>query len=220
VQYFSKGVFMDKKIELNIYQLDAITETVSIGAGNAATALNKMVGHKIMIEIPKVTIHNVEEISNIFKDPDKVAVSIIQNIEGDIKGLAMLLFPYNSALSLVRILSNSSSDSIDMSSEITVSLLKEVGNILSGSYLTAISDFLGIKTISSIPMLVIDQVAAIITATYISFWQGEMPFICIQTLFLMDDKAKAIYGYFLFFPTEQGLNTMLDRLDKILKSNK
>lgn len=211
---------MDKKIELNNYQLDAIRETVSIGAGNAATALHKLVEKKIMIEIPKVTVHNVEEISNIFQDPEKVAVSIIQNIDGDIEGLSMLLFPYNSAISFVRIISNQSEGPVDMSSEITISLLKEVGNILSGSYLTAISHFLGIKCMSSIPMLVIDQVAAIITTTYISFWQGELPFICIQTLFLMDDTSSAIYGYFLFFPTEKGLKVMLDRLDKLSQSTK
>jgi len=73
---------------------------------------------------------------------------------------------------------------------------------------------------SSIPMLVIDQVAAVITTTYISFWQGELPFICIQTLFLMDDKAQGIHGYFLFFPTEKGLKVMLDRLDKLSQSTK
>ena len=211
---------MEKKIELSHYQLDALTETVSIGAGNAATALSKLVGRKIMIEIPTITVHNVEEISNIFKDPNKVTVSIIQNLQGDIDGLSMLLFPYDSALCLANMLQHKHEETIDLSSEITISLLKEVANILSGSYLTAISDFLSIKTIPSIPMLVIDQVASVITATYISFWQGEMPFICIQTLFLMDDKSQAIYGYFLFFPSEKGIKVILDRLDNLIKSGK
>ena len=211
---------MNRQIELNPYQLDAIRETVSIGAGNAATALYKLLEKKIMIEAPKVTIHNIEEIGSIFNDPEKVSVSVIQNIDGDIEGLFMLLLPYNSALSLIKIMSAQGGDSIDISSEITVSMLKEIGNILSGSYLTSISHFLGIKSISSIPILVIDKVAAIINATYISFWKEGLPFICIQTLFLMDDKAKAISGYFLFFPKENALKVMLDRLDNINKATK
>jgi len=211
---------MYKPIELSPFQWDAIRETVSIGAGSAATALYKLVGKKIMIEIPQITFHNVEEISNILKDPEKVSVSVIQNIEGDIKGLSMLLFSYNSALSLIKIISSQSSNSIDMSSEITISLLKEIGNILSGSYLTAISNFLGIKSMSSIPMLIIDQIAAIITTTYISFWREEMPFICIKTKFQLSDKLKAIFGYFLFFPKKNSLKVMLKKLDEISKSIK
>ena len=211
---------MYKPIELSPFQWDAIRETVSIGAGSAATALYKLVGKKIMIEIPQITFHNVEEISNILKDPEKVSVSVIQNIEGDIEGLSMLLFSYNSALSLIKIISSQSSNSIDMSSEITISLLKEIGNILSGSYLTAISNFLGIKSMSSIPMLIIDQIAAIITTTYISFWREEMPFICIKTKFQLSDKLKAIFGYFLFFPKKNSLKVMLKKLDEISKSIK
>ena len=66
---------MEKKIELSHYQLDALTETVSIGAGNAATALSKLVGRKIMIEIPTITVHNVEEavVTEILEAPQSKA---------------------------------------------------------------------------------------------------------------------------------------------------
>jgi chemotaxis protein CheC len=37
-------------------QLDALREVANIGAGNAATALSKMIGTMVMISVPRITV--------------------------------------------------------------------------------------------------------------------------------------------------------------------
>ena len=47
--------------------------------------------------------------------------------------------------------------------------LKEVGNILSSAYLNALSDFMGMMLVPSVPSLVIDLCGAVLTSTYLNF---------------------------------------------------
>ncbi|MCX7730581.1 MAG: chemotaxis protein CheC, partial [Candidatus Caldatribacterium sp.] len=51
--------------DLNEMQLDALKEIGNIGAGNAATALSKMVGKRVNMEVPLVRVIPLKEVPEL-----------------------------------------------------------------------------------------------------------------------------------------------------------
>jgi chemotaxis protein CheC len=69
---------------LNSMQLDVLKELGNIGAGNAVTALSKMLDKKINMEVPQVRILELAEVSEIFGGAEVPVTGIYLRMEGDI----------------------------------------------------------------------------------------------------------------------------------------
>ena len=93
-------------------------------------------------------------------------------------------------------------------SEMEMSALNEIGNIVSGSYLSALSGLTGMKMVSSVPALSIDMLGALLSVPAIEFGKYGDKLLMIQSEFGEDDFVT---GYFLLIPE-------LESYDKILTS--
>ena len=70
------------KIDLNQLddiQYDVLKEIGNIGAGNATTALSKMLNQKMDMSVPKVELVPFNEISDIMGDEDQTVVGKLRN---------------------------------------------------------------------------------------------------------------------------------------------
>ena len=92
--------------------------------------------------------------------------------------------------------------------EMELSALKELGNIMTGSYLNALSDLTRLKIFPSVPEIKIDMAGAILSAPAIEFATLGDKILMIQTNFT--DELD-IDGYFILVPD-------LDSYDKIMKA--
>ena len=90
--------------QLNDIQYDVLKEIGNIGAGNATTALSKMLNQKMDMSVPKVELVPFNEISDIMGDEDQTVVGIMLGFEGDVYGMMMFLFDTKSAHHLVNTL--------------------------------------------------------------------------------------------------------------------
>jgi len=195
--------------------LDAIREVASIGAGHAATALYNLAKRKIMIEVPQVGFYTVEHIVEAIGNPEEVETAVIFILNGGIDGAAMFMLPYRSALRMVNLLAKKE-ESPNFDAEINISLLKEVGNIVVSSCLTGLGDFLRLKVLPSIPMLVVDQAAAILTSTYISFLKEDDTFLLIKTKFEMQGESSPFFAYLILIPQRVSLEVLVNKLEEIV----
>ena len=59
------------------------------------------------------------------------------------------------------------------------SSLKEAGNILCGAFMTALSSFMGMMLLPSVPTLVVDLSAAVLTSTYLDFGSERDYVLCV-----------------------------------------
>lgn len=86
--------------------------------------------------------------------------------------------------------------------EIAMSALQELGNILSGSYLSSLSDFTKLDLYPSVPALSIDMVGAIISYGLIELSQVSDFAIVIDTALDDDDYngPKSVKGHFFLLP--------------------
>lgn len=201
--------------KLNSVHLDAVREVASIGAGHAATALYNLVKRKIMIEVPQVGFYTVEEMVEAIGDPEEVETVVLFTLNGEIDGTSLFMLPYRDAARMLNILSTED-ETAGFNSEINISLLKEIGNIVVGSCLTGLGDFLKVRVLPSIPMLVVDQAAAILTSTYISFLKEEDSFFLIKTRFEMQAVGEPFFAYLLLLPRQGSLEVIIDKLEAIV----
>ena len=50
-------------MKLTALQEDALIELLNIGFGRAAASLSQLTGHRILLEVPHVTVHPIAEVS-------------------------------------------------------------------------------------------------------------------------------------------------------------
>ena len=96
--------------------------------------------------------------------------------------------------------------------EMEESGLKEVGNILSSAYLNALSDFMGMMLVPSVPSLVVDYSAAVLTTTYLTFGSDRDFVWCVETQFHFEDAREQVSAHFLLLPDLASLRAIFDAI--------
>ena len=195
---------------MNNMYYDVLREIGNIGAGNATTAIANMLNMAINMNVPKVELRAVEELGGSICPEDETIVGIFLEVQQDITGSMMFLMRLDSAHYLVERLMagmDASKQGVEFS-EMELSALKEIGNIIAGSYLSALSTMTNLMITPSIPFISVDMAAAILSVPAIQFGQFGDNALLIETQF-GDDVM--IDGYFILLPDE-------DSYDKILSS--
>lgn len=188
--------------ELDNIKLDVLKEIGNIGSGNAATALAKLLNKKINMEVPKVKILEFKDVSDTLGGAEIPVVGILLKVEGDLTGNIMFILRQSASVMLVKMLMGISDDtaSNDLSghvfTEIEQSALKEIGNILAGSYLSSLSALTNLRILPSVPYMAIDMAGAILSVPAIEFGKVGDKVLYIETEF-NEGKDKVVGDFFL-----------------------
>lgn len=189
-------------------QYDVLKEIGNIGAGNATTALACMLNEKIDMSVPKVTLIPFNRMADVFGSEETILAGILLGLEGDVNGMMMFLLHEESAHHLVNAMLGNPIDKADAFSEIEMSALCEIGNIIAGSYLSAMSGLTGLKIVASIPYPAIDMAGALLSLPATEYGKIGDKVLLIQTQFGEHDFVN---GYFVMVPE-------LESYEKILSS--
>jgi chemotaxis protein CheC len=204
---------MEDVRDLKEPQLDAIREVANIGAGHAATALSQMTNRTIMITVPRVKIKPLEDACDMLGPPDQVVASVLMHMMGDLTGRAMLLFPERAACVLCDFLFRREPGTTTTNfGEMEQSGLKEAGNILASAYLNALSDFMGMMLVPSVPSLVIDLCGAVLTSAHLNFGHDREFAFCVETAFCIEGIPAPMAGHFLLLPDVASLRSIFDAI--------
>ncbi|WP_411279960.1 chemotaxis protein CheC [Gemmatimonas sp.] len=197
---------------LKTIQLDALRETANIGAGHAATALSQMTGSTIMIKVPNITVASMEELPSQFRPEEEPVAAVLMHMLGDLSGRTMLVFPKPTVMRLAELMLRRPVGSSTAFSELETSAIKEAGNILSGAYMNALSDFLGMLLLPSPPSLVIDMSTAVLTSAIGEFAPDPDAILCVESEFQLMEMQQTLRGFFLLLPDPASLQVMLRAL--------
>jgi chemotaxis protein CheC len=200
---------MHDLLSLKPVQLDALREVANIGAGHAATALSHMTSQRIMISVPRISITPLEEVPPHIGPPEEPVAAVLMNILGDLRGRTLLVFPQPTACRLSEILLKKPAGTVGALGELERSAVKEAGNILSGAYMNALSDFMGLMLMPSPPSLAIDMSRAVLTTAYLQFGSDPNYVFCVETEFYMREEEERLRGFFLLLPDLQSLQAIL-----------
>jgi chemotaxis protein CheC len=193
---------------LDAAQLDAMREIANIGAGHAATALSQMTDRVIMIDVPEVSIIRLEDVGTVTGEADDVVAAVMMKVLGDVSGRTVQIFPADSVVRLIGIMTGEHAPDFPAGfEERHQETLKEIGNIIVGAYLNALSDFMGLLLIMSVPAIAIDMAGAVMTTSFLNFGEEQDYVLCVNTgMSLGDDRIR---GHFLLIPDAASLQIML-----------
>ena len=196
--------------KINNMQFDVLREIGNIGAGNATTALSQMINSKIDMKVPKVDLLEFRELSDIVGGAENLVVGILFTLEGQIEGMMMFMMEVPAARHLVNQLMGNNEDVALEFSEIELSALNEIGNIIAGAYLSSLSSLTNILITASIPYMAIDMAGAILSVPAIEFGKIGDKALLIETEF--GDEKVAVNGYFILIPTIDSYEAILTSL--------
>ena len=186
--------------DMNTMYVDVLKEIGNIGAGNATTAIATMINARMNMHVPDVRLIEASKLGGAICPEDETIVGIFLEAETDISGSMMFLMRMDSAYYLVNTLMGRDQSYREPFSEMDLSAMKEIGNIIAGSYLSALSSMTNLVITSSIPYIAVDMAAAILSVPAIQFGQYGDNALMIETEF-GDDVMMS--GFFILMP-EQG----------------
>ncbi|SEH73279.1 chemotaxis protein CheC [Halobacillus karajensis] len=184
-------------------QLNVLKEVGNIGAGHAATSLSKLLNKKIDMRVPGVEVVGFDTVMELAGGADKEVVSICQRIEGDAPGTMFFVLSPNKAAHFVQRMCVSTPVFLGHEEDdMALSALNELGNIVSGAYLTALGDFAALELASTVPSIAQDMVGAILSMGLIKMSQVSDQAIVIKTSFTDGEgrREEDIDGHFFLFP--------------------
>lgn len=190
-------------------QFDILKEIGNIGAGNATTALATMLRLKVDMKVPQVALLDFKELPEILGGAENLIVGILLTLSGNIDGMMMFVLEYSAARSMVNLLMGQEKALDEPLDEIEASALQELGNIITGAYLSSLSNLTNMSMNSSVPYIATDMAGAILSVPAIEFGKIGDKALLIETEF--GEKNTSVNGYFILIPT-------MDSYEKILHS--
>jgi chemotaxis protein CheC len=132
-------------------QMDALKELVNIGVGRAARVLNTMLHSHVRLRVPFVEILSPSALKEEMQRIEGETLSAVQlTFKGPLSGIALLVFPTESAAKLVAILTD---DKVAHSGfdSIRTGTLTEVGNIVLNGVMGVVGNELEQRIYYSVP---------------------------------------------------------------------
>jgi chemotaxis protein CheC len=138
-------------VSLSELELDAITELVNLGVSRGATNLARMVHEEVILTVPRVALMSRRDaIRALGERESNSLVAVHQTFEGEITGRALLIFPEERSLELVRAVVGSDL-SLEEIIELEQEALAETGNVILNSCLATLANSLESNLKISLP---------------------------------------------------------------------
>ncbi|ONI38238.1 hypothetical protein AN640_02690 [Candidatus Epulonipiscium fishelsonii] len=195
--------------------LDILQEAGNIGIGSAITSLSQLISKNVNMKLVKV---NVEEVTHLFGiksvDASDYVVGNAIEITGDIQGMLILVFKESSAKALIKHVLGYSIKDLQTLTEVEYSVLQEMGNILGGSYLNAMTSLASLNLNQSTPETVIDMVAPILAFPAMAFSENFNEMLYIATEFA--DYENDVSGTHFLILNKDSLATIVGAMERLL----
>jgi chemotaxis protein CheC len=185
-------------------QLDALRELANIGSGNAATSLSAMLGRTIDVSVPNASALPLADAVDAAGDPEALVTGVVLPVVGDLDAVVLLLFSEEQGATLCRLLG------FDAATELGLSALAEIGNILGSSYIGALVQMTGLELEPRPPETATDMLAAVVsTVLATSAYDADIALVLGTDLTVEDAECSF---QFMLVPSAAGVADLLARL--------
>ena len=197
-------------IEFDKIRLDAFREISSIATGNAATSLSTMLDKKVDITVPNIMVEALEKVPELLGGSEKPVTAVYFSITGQVSGSILLVFSSSESLRLVDILTGQEADHVESIDEMGISALKELGNIVIGSYVRVLADGLKVTISYSVPGFAYDMMGAILDEPLARLSFETKHAVIVESEFIVRDKIYR--GHLIFILAPKAVNSIIKAL--------
>jgi chemotaxis protein CheC len=149
-------------VELTARQQDALVELLNIGFGRAGASLSQLTGHRVLLDVPEVSIHPIGELRNVLgRVFTSDVASVHQIFAGPVAGDALLVVDHAAAGMLKQLLTDEPPLPLRLDASAR-EVLTEVGNILLNACLGTFGNLLDVQVSFSVPQLNLDTLHGVL----------------------------------------------------------
>jgi chemotaxis protein CheC len=197
-------------MQLTERQNDALTELINIAFGRAAASLSELTGQRVLLDVPRVEIHRVQELAAKLGEflPVEFA-SVHQIFTGPLTGDALLLINYEGALRLAELLTNEATDSSRLN-EPAREALTEVGNILLNACLGVFGNLLEVRVSFSVPRLQMETLSHLVNSLVI---EKEALRYALVVYTGFKTRENAVSGYLVIALSVVSLERLIEEVE-------
>ncbi|MEG6617306.1 chemotaxis protein CheC [Peptococcaceae bacterium 1198_IL3148] len=196
--------------KLTDMHMDVLKEIGNIGLGNAATSLAQMVNKKIDMEVPQTKFVSLDDAMNLVGGLEEIVACATLHVDGDVPSQILFVFNQASTLYLVDMLMGLEKGTTQQLDEMGESVVKEIANVLTGSFLSAIGSMTGLKMVPTVPMFAYDMLGATLSASLVAGGYIEDHILMIETVLF--EEHQDIKGHFFMITEDESLNKLFSAL--------
>lgn len=197
-------------MELDETARDILTEIGNIGAGNAVTSLSMIMGHPVELDIPALRIVKYQEVYGIIEGPQWLQAGILVEVTGELEGVFLFMLSESFTETILNMVLGEKERILTDLDEMDRSFICELGNIMCGSYIRALSQLMDMEMDVSVPEMCVDMGGAILSYPLSRWVIVSDDILLIENTFHLSDKA--FKGLILFLPEQEDLGTILSKL--------
>lgn len=185
-------------MEDNSFEFDLLKELNNIGSGSAITSLSSLVNEKITFQVPKMKLCAIQDVTQAIKKADEYVIGVLAQLQGDIKGMIMFILDIEAANVLVSTLLNTELEYDSNFSDLQLSVLSEIGNIMFSSYVTTLSTMTNKNLTMSVPFISMDMAGAILSVPATEFSKISDKVIFVEEVFEL--QGEEVKGQLVMVP--------------------
>jgi len=200
-----------RPINISNEQIDILTELINIGMGRAAASLNELLDSFISLQIPRVWVFRVDSVpEELAKFGSNPLFIVRQDFQGPFSGKVALIFPPESASSLVSVLTGEEEGTADLDS-VRAGTLCEIGNILINSVLGSICNVLECTVNFSLPNYIESNIPTILEQVISK--SKEKIILMAKTCFTIEELK--IEGHFLLLLDTESFDSLINAVNAL-----
>ncbi len=197
-------------------KLDILKEAGSIAACYGSSALSDFIKSKIILNPPLTDIIHLKTVPPSIKI-DKVGVAIFSCLSVGLKGEVIFILDENNAYNLIDLVYNTGTEEkkkLGLLTEMGISIMKELGNMVIGSYSTALSLTLNRMIVPPLPTLISGSMEYVLDFIFSPYSEDEFRYL-IQSVFSVPECN--IEGYLCLILPAESVEDIKDTCKRMLE---
>lgn len=198
-------------VTLSELQHDALVEIFNIGVGHAACSMSEIVNEEVTMSVPSISFLNRTDAAAMLgnKEGERVC-GISQHYEGAFSTEAILMFPEDKSLDIVRLMVGESVPLKELT-EMEQEAMSEIGNIILNSCIGTLANIFSQELSGSLPVYHVGTSEEILSA---SGAQAENIVLMLHIDFILE--THQIHGYVAFILDLSAMQDLQGQLDTYL----
>ncbi|GGH82150.1 chemotaxis protein CheC [Pullulanibacillus pueri] len=200
--------------QLTPEHLDIVKEIANIGSGHAATSLSKILEQRIDMAVPSVEIASFSDLLNM-DDAETPVVAAYLKMSGALPGHLFIMFDLGEVDDLMKPMLRGNPLNAEelLVNPLYSSFLGEIGNIMAGAYISALSDFSGRNSYLSPPQVCVDMKSAVLSEGILDLSLYEDQVMVINAVLSNGETHQTIHSAFTLLPELSGLSSFIELLE-------
>ncbi len=197
--------------ELNLQELDMMKEIMNICTGHAADALSKMLSTEVRINLPCTRVLDYVDALSEIGNEEMPAGGVLLRMTGGVDGILLFVYDLPFANKILSTMLGEQVEDLTQMTDMHFSVMAEIGNIIAGSSVTALSKLMGETVELTAPSSTVNMLGGILAVPMAAYGYETNKLLYSPTEFILDGEKHA--NWLLMIPSVKSLGDIIHRME-------